>query len=109
MKRLEDVIHYIDISIDKVTLMTYINLKWVRPVCEEDVYYFEDIDVERVRLIYLLQNQLMIEDSAMDLVLSLLDQLYGARTQMTGLMQAITAQPTRVQNEILSFIKKKDK
>lgn len=106
MKTIDDVIQYISFSVNKVTIMTYIDLNWVRPVYEGDTYYFEDIDIARIELIHHLKDDMMMENSAMDIILSLLDQLYETRDQLNKVCLAIKSQPKSVQELILSSLKK---
>jgi chaperone modulatory protein CbpM len=67
--------------------------QWVRP---EDAgsggdYVFHAIDVARVRLIQELQHDLHINEEALPVVLSLLDQLYDQRRRLRALTDAIAA------------------
>lgn len=67
--------------------------QWVRP---EDVgsggdYVFYAIDVARVRLIHELHHDLQINEDALPVVLSLLDQLYDQRRRLRALNDAIAA------------------
>jgi chaperone modulatory protein CbpM len=66
---------------------------WVRP---EDAgsggdYVFQEIDVARVRLIQELHQDLKINEEALPVVLSLLDQLYEQRRRLRALNDAIAA------------------
>ncbi len=64
---------------------------WVRPVHREGQPVFEAMDIARVRLIVELRSDLAVEDTALPLVLSLLDQLYATRDQMKRLVTAADA------------------
>lgn len=46
---------------------------------------FEEIDVERVRLILELRDVMEVNEAALPVVLSLLDQLYALRRRLRGL------------------------
>jgi len=104
MRKIEDIITSIGISIDEATVMTYIELNWVRPIYQENTYYFEDIDVARIRLIYQFKEHMMVEDNALDIILSLMDQLHGTRAQLEILCTAIGAQPDEIQAAIHAFV-----
>lgn len=106
MKQIEDMLHSIGIVIDKATVITYIELNWVRPIYKNEEYYFEDIDMARIRLIHQFKETLLIEDSAIDIILSLVDQLYGTRHQLNKVCVAISAQPKPIQKDILSLLEK---
>jgi chaperone modulatory protein CbpM len=57
---------------------------WIRPDRDMGRYVFQEIDVARVRLIQELRDDLGINEDALPIVLSLLDQLYDLRRQMRG-------------------------
>lgn len=104
MRKIEDIIQSIGISIDEATVMTYIHLDWVRPTYRDNTYYLEEIDIARIRLIYQFKEDMMIEDNAIDIILSLMDQLNGARDQLQVLCAAIGAQSASIQDSIQAFI-----
>jgi chaperone modulatory protein CbpM len=58
---------------------------YVRPDTEANMLVFQEIDVERVRLILELRDQFEVNDAALPVVLSLLDQLYAARRRLREL------------------------
>ncbi len=62
---------------------------WVRPDGSAGHYIFHDIDVARVRLIFELRDDLDVNEAALPVVLSLLDQLYDARRRMRELGDAL--------------------
>lgn len=62
---------------------------WVRPERQGDMLMFHDIDVARVRLLVELRDDLHLDEDALPVVLSLVDQLYAARRRMRFLCDAI--------------------
>ncbi len=70
-------------------LQRWIANDWVRPLGESGRYRFEDIDVARVRLIVTLHQEMHVDEEAVPIVLSLLDQLHDARRTMRRLKAAI--------------------
>ena len=62
---------------------------WVRPRRQDGEWRFEDIDIARVRLIVTLRDEMRMDEGALPVVLSLLDQLHAARRDMQALRQAI--------------------
>jgi chaperone modulatory protein CbpM len=95
----EEAMHItIDVLITQVSglqredLEHWIANQWVRPEdSETGDYVFHAIDVARVRLIHELHQDLQINEEALPLVLSLLDQLYDQRRRLRALTDAITA------------------
>ena len=63
---------------------------------------FADIDVARVRLIHDLRYGMGVEDDAIPLVLSLLDQVYALRGSLQSVMHAIDTQPPAICGAILA-------
>ncbi len=55
---------------------------WVRPDGTAGHYQFHDIDVARIRLIRQLRDEMAIDEGALPVVLSLLDQLYDLRRRL---------------------------
>ncbi len=54
----------------------------VRAEAQDGGYAFSEIDVARVRLIVELRDEMQVNEEALPVVLSLLDQLYDMRRQM---------------------------
>ena len=74
--------------LERSMLEHWIAEDWVRPDRRDGEYGFLDIDVARVRLILELRDQLGVNEAALPVVLSLLDQLYDLRRQMRTLAEA---------------------
>jgi len=108
MQTIEEIITLTEVTVDKPVIEEWIALGWVKPVRKKRVYYFEEIDVARIQLIYELHHGMRVERDAMPLVLSLLDQLYGTRARMNKLVAAIGQQPQEVQADIFSLLSKND-
>jgi hypothetical protein len=87
-------------DLDAAELDRWIDNRWIRPEGRPGAYVFHEIDVARARLVAELR-ELAIDDEALPLVLSLLDQLYGVRRQMKLLYKAINAQPEEVRRALL--------
>jgi chaperone modulatory protein CbpM len=104
MKTLEEVVTMLEARIDRTMLENYIAREWVRPRREREVWYFEEIDITRLQLVCHLVQDIQVNDEGMDVVLSLLDQLYGLRAQMKHVTHAITRQPPQVQADITLIV-----
>ena len=57
----------------------------MRPDAEAEALVFHEIDVERVRLILELRDRLAVDETALPVVLSLLDQVYALRRRLREL------------------------
>jgi chaperone modulatory protein CbpM len=67
----------------------WIGYGWVRPDGEPGFYAFHEIDVARVQLIQELHVQMQVNEDALPVVLSLLDQVYDLRRRMRQIGEAI--------------------
>lgn len=63
----------------------WIECDWVRPDGSAGAWVFAEIDIERVGLIHLLRDELDVNEAALPVVLSLLDQLYALRRELRSL------------------------
>ena len=86
-------------------LERWITLAWVRPDGAPGTYMFREIDVARVRLIHELREEMRVDDDAVPLVLSLMDQLYEERRRMRRLRDALErALPEQARQTVLRQI-----
>lgn len=106
MKTLKQILSLNEVVVEKSVIEQWIAEGWLKPVIKKRTYYFEDIDVARIQLIYELHFNLNVGQNSMEIVLSLLDQLYSTRIQLNKLTEAIKGQPVEVQSDIYSLIKK---
>lgn len=83
-------------------LARWIDNAWVRPEGAPGQYLFQEIDVARVRLILELRDEMQVNEDALPVVLSLLDQLYALRRQTRQLAEALgQAAPDDARAELL--------
>ena len=106
MRRIDEVLIDMDRFIDRTEVEDFIARGWVRPVCDETDYIFDEIDVARIRLVCELHIEMKFECDAVDVILSLMDQLYDARAHRDQLEQAFQNQPDKVRNAIIESLKK---
>lgn len=86
-------------------LQRWISNEWVRPDGGPGAYRFQDIDVARLRLIVQLRNDMGLDEEALPVVLSLLDQLYESRRQMRRLCSVMeTTLPADVRARLLESV-----
>lgn len=83
-------------------LERWIANQWVRP--EGPPWRFRDIDVARVRLIVSLRHEMSIDEEAVPVLLSLLDQLYETRRQVRSLCRAIGEAPEDIRETIVAAL-----
>lgn len=100
---LADVLHRIG-DLDEAELIGWIERRWVRPEAAAGGYLFRDVDVARVRLIVEIRRECAVDDEALELVLSLLDQIYRLRRQLKALSGAVATQPAEIQERIIGAL-----
>lgn len=81
---------------------------WVRPDRDDGNFLFHEIDVARVRLIHELSDELAVNDEALPVVLSLLDQLYETRRRMRDIVRAVADAPEEVRRALIGRIDPED-
>lgn len=105
---LEEALAKLDGEPARIALEHYIARAWVRPLPEAEGWQFDELDVARAHLVYYLRHELMVGDEAMDVVLNLLDQLYGLRDRMDALSRALEGQAPDVRANIVAKIQEKE-
>ncbi len=107
MKTLSEVVVTVG-RVERVELVSWVERGWVvpeRPGIDPSAEpAFSELDVARVCLICDLRHDLAVEDETVPLVLSLLDQLYAMRRQMTALRGALQQQPEEVRRTIMELV-----
>lgn len=91
-------------DLDEAELIVWVERGWVRPEVGEPDWVFQDIDVARVRLIHDLRRQMDVNDEAVPLILSLLDQVYDLRARLRAVLHAVDQQPEDVRRAIRAVL-----
>ncbi len=107
MIRVKDVVKGFDgaFSLDDRLLEDYIARGWVRPMRDEEDYAFDDADIARVHLVCELHINMEFEPDAVDLILSLMDQLYESRSRLDSLVRAVESQPANICEAVIKSLK----
>jgi len=96
-------------GLERRELTRWVENRWVLPERHAETWVFHEVDVARVELILDIRRDFAIDDEAMELVLGLLDQVYGLRRQMRRLCDAVATQPQEVRDAIRSALGKSPK
>ncbi len=62
---------------------------WIKPKRDDGAVYYLEIDVARIRLIRELRHDLAIDDNAMPVILSLIDQVHDLRRVVDRLAREV--------------------
>jgi chaperone modulatory protein CbpM len=102
----------IDVLVAQVSGVTrddlerWISNQWVRPDREAGGYVFREIDIARVRLIREMRDDMDVNEAALPVVLSLLDQLYDLRRHMRDFHEAFArVAPEEVRRQVAEHLK----
>lgn len=74
-------------------LCRFVEAEFVRPVQGGEGYVFTRVDIARLELLCDLTQDLELDDTAIDIILSLIDQLHAARQDLAALRRAIETLP----------------
>ncbi|MBY0430784.1 MAG: chaperone modulator CbpM [Rhodospirillales bacterium] len=91
--------------LDQRDVTGWMEMAWIRPRRLDDQVVFEDCDVARVQLIIELR-ELAVDDEALPLVLSLLDQLYTARTALHDVREALSHLPEPMVSDVMRVVER---
>jgi chaperone modulatory protein CbpM len=87
-------------GLEPAELRHWIEKRWLLPERRQEIYLFHEVDVARAELIFEIRREFALDEEALDLVLSLLDQLYEVRRTMRCLCDALAGQPAEVQEAV---------
>lgn len=87
-------------GLERRELIRWVEERWILPERRAETWVFHEVDVARIELILEIRRDFAVDDEAMPLVLSLLDQVYALRRQMRRLCDAVAAQPEDTQAAI---------
>lgn len=91
-------------GLDEEELGRWIDASWVHARGRAGAWEFEAIDVARIKLIHTLSTEMEINEPAMPVVLSLLDQLYELRRNAARVNAALAELPQNARALILQHL-----
>jgi chaperone modulatory protein CbpM len=94
-----------EVGVLEADLRLWIEQRWVLPGRRADELIFDDVDVARARLIRELRGDLMVNEEAIPVVLSLLDQVHALRRALASINAAIDRASPAVRAEIEKLLK----
>jgi chaperone modulatory protein CbpM len=98
MATFDDILARFELSRTDVTM--WIEEGWIEPQRDGEAFVFDEADTARVGLIVELKRDLEIDESAMPVVLSLLDQLHAARGALKRIASAIAELPPETRDRL---------
>lgn len=86
--------------LSRYRLVSFVEANIVRPLSTEQGLRFRAIDIARLEMLCDLTEHFGIEDDTLDIVVSLIDQLNDARTDLRRLADAVAAEPHEIRARI---------
>jgi chaperone modulatory protein CbpM len=87
--------------VNRNDLEVWIERSWVRPARRGKDWLFVEEDIARIDLICDLAHDLDMDSDAVDIILSLVDQVYALRRSLRSLTQAVGELPADSRREVL--------
>lgn len=87
-----------DLTVPRLT--GFVRARVVVPVGSDQGDLYREVDLARLRLLCDLEQDYRLDDEALALVMSLLDQLNAARADMRALLAALAAQPPETRQSL---------
>jgi chaperone modulatory protein CbpM len=101
LKSLEEVLAELGTA-ERAEVLAWIEASWVRPDPDDGGMRFGPVDVARLRLVRELRHDLAIDDEAMPVVLSLVDEMYALRRRLGALARALAEAPSEVRTTVFT-------
>ena len=89
-------------------LTLFVNAALVKPQRDTSGYFFRQIDIARLELLCDLTVDLDLDETALGIVISLLDQLHAARQDLATIARVMEILPTDLQASITLALKRAD-
>ncbi len=96
----DDEVIMIVTRLNRQQLGRYVEADLVRPLSAEEGIFFRKVDIARLELLCDLAQDLDLDEGAVGIVISLVDQLHGARRELVMLTEVIQTLPTDLQSRI---------
>lgn len=99
----QDVVEVVqEVSVRRLRL--WVRKGWIAPAAGTGGPAFDHADLARVRLVCQLKDEFNLNEDAVSLVLSLMDQVYGLRSELRTLATAVEQQPDSVRRDIVQIV-----
>lgn len=87
-------------------LVSFIESEFIRPERASSGYVFRRVDIARLELLCDLSLEMNLDEAALGIVISLLDQLHAARQDLATLARAIDTLPEDLRSTIVASMKR---
>lgn len=95
-------------GLTRTRLVVFIETEMVIPVRQENggtwVHFFREVDFARLRLLCDLADDLDLDEDALGVVITLIDQLHATREDLLAVTRAVEAEPPDIRARIGSAV-----
>lgn len=84
----------------RLQLVSFVEAEIIVPVMTENGPAYRKIDIMRMELLCELSEQFELRDDALDMVMSLVDQLHGVRAELRAVLNAVETEQSEVRHRI---------
>ena len=84
----------------RIQLVSFVEAEIIVPVMTEDGPAYRKIDIMRMELLCELSDQFDLQDDALGMVMSLVDQLHGVRAELRTVFEAVETEEPEVRHRI---------
>ena len=102
----DDVVMHVT-RLTRSQLVQFIDTDLVRPQRDGGRYVFRRVDIARLELLCDLSQDLDLDETALGVVISLIDQLHAARQDLARLAGALDTLPTEVRASIEAALRQR--
>lgn len=101
----DDVVAHVTL-LTRQRLQAFVRAEVVIPLHSEGDIYFRQVDLARLELLCDLTEHFELPEDAVSIVMSLIDQLHGARSDLKALAKAVDAQPAEIRTQIAEALRR---
>ncbi|MBE9477342.1 MAG: hypothetical protein IME92_09345 [Proteobacteria bacterium] len=80
-------------TLTRTQLVSFIEAEIIVPLHTEDGIVFRQVDLVRIELLCELTEHFSLNDDALSIIISLIDQLHSTRAELDCILQAAKAEP----------------
>ncbi|PZR00363.1 MAG: hypothetical protein DI533_07240 [Cereibacter sphaeroides] len=90
----------------RARLTRFVAAEVIRPANAEGRTVYRQIDIARMELLCDLSDDLDLDDNALGVVMDLIDQLHGSRSDLSALMQALGEEAEEVRLRVVARLRR---
>lgn len=89
----------------RTQLVSFVQARVVTPMQSEDGPVYGQMDVVRIELLCELSDEFELDEDALGVVISLIDQLHGVRAELKAVVDAVAQEPADVVERVRNAVR----